>query len=190
MNSKTQWTLGATLIVVGAIAFGLSAQPFRGGDRRGDGPPRLDIAAAAQSLGVTEDALIEALGLPERGPQDGPRQGPRREDAERQPPDLAAAAEILGVSEQALRDALGDPSQGPPDLAAAAGALGITEEALREALGLPDGVPGDGHDPGDRGERRLAQRPPRLDFAAAAETLGVSVEALMDALGVSSQTGP
>ncbi len=47
-----------------------------------------DLAAAAQRLGITEQALRNAL-----GPQ--------------QPPDIDAAAQRLGISPQALRDALG-----------------------------------------------------------------------------------
>ena len=61
------------------------------GDQQGgnnqQGP---DLAAAAATLGVSEEALRDALGAP--------------------PPDLAAAAATLGgVSEEALRNALGDP---------------------------------------------------------------------------------
>ncbi|MEM7345663.1 MAG: DUF1566 domain-containing protein [Chloroflexota bacterium] len=52
-----------------------------------DGPP--DFAAAAAQLGVTEQALKDALGEP--------------------PPDFAAAAATLGITEQALREALGAP---------------------------------------------------------------------------------
>ncbi|RME75969.1 MAG: SH3 domain-containing protein [Chloroflexi bacterium] len=51
-----------------------------------------DLAAAAEELGVTEEALREALGDP--------------------PPDLEAAATALGVSVEALRNALGAPPEG------------------------------------------------------------------------------
>ncbi len=54
-------------------------------DQSSGSPP--DLAAAAATLGVTEQALKDALGPP--------------------PPDLAAAAATLGVTEQALQDALG-----------------------------------------------------------------------------------
>jgi hypothetical protein len=61
-----------------------NGQPGPGNAQPGGGP---DLAAAAARLGVSEQALREALGPP--------------------PPDLAAAAVKLGVSEQALREALG-----------------------------------------------------------------------------------
>jgi len=68
------------------------------GERRGDRPgghhPRLDLAGAAATLGTTEAALQEALGLP-LGPP------PR--------PDFAAAARQLGVTEAQLIEALGVP---------------------------------------------------------------------------------
>ncbi len=57
----------------------------------GNGPPPggPDLAAAAKKLGITEQALRDALGPP--------------------PPNLAAAAQKLGITEQALREALGIP---------------------------------------------------------------------------------
>ncbi|KAA3643032.1 MAG: YHYH protein [Chloroflexi bacterium] len=54
-----------------------------------------DLSAAAAQLGVSEEALRNALGAP--------------------PPDLAAAAQALGVSEDALRQALGVPAGGGPN---------------------------------------------------------------------------
>ena len=57
------------------------------GGAGGQGP---DFAAAAATLGVTEEALMEALGEPGQGE-----------------PDFAAAAEALGVTEAELMDALG-----------------------------------------------------------------------------------
>ena len=59
--------------------------------------PAIDYATAAFKLGVTEQALREALGEPGQ-----------------KPPDFAAAAQKLGVTEQALQDALGLPAGGPP----------------------------------------------------------------------------
>ena len=65
----------------------------------GNGPPGqsgqgggLDFATAAEQLGVTEEALLDALGDP--------------------PPDLEAAAAALGVSVEALQNALGAPPNG------------------------------------------------------------------------------
>ena len=48
-----------------------------------------DFAAAATTLGVTEEALIDALGDPQQGH-----------------PDFAAAAAVLGITEAELRKAL------------------------------------------------------------------------------------
>lgn len=65
--------------------FAINTGPNGGGPRQ-DGPP--DLAAAAQQLGITEQALMTALG-------------------DQRPPNLAQAAQQLGITEQALRDALG-----------------------------------------------------------------------------------
>lgn len=71
------------------------AQPGQDGQQR----PQIDLASAAATLGVSEDALRAALGDPSQGR-----------------PDLAAAAAQLGVSEEQLIAALGlppRPSGGP-----------------------------------------------------------------------------
>ena len=84
-------------------------QPTQGKPRR-RGP---DFAAAATKLGVTEQQLKDALGVPD---EITPGQRPPR-------PDFAAAATKLGVTEQQLKDALGKPPGGHhrrPDFAAAA----------------------------------------------------------------------
>ncbi len=57
--------------------------------------PRLDFAAAATELGLSEEAIRQALGAP--------------------PPDFDAAAAKLGVTTQELTDALGIPAGGPPN---------------------------------------------------------------------------
>ncbi|MEB3164059.1 MAG: hypothetical protein VKK80_12580 [Prochlorothrix sp.] len=138
------------------------------GERRGDRPgghhPRLDLAGAAATLGTTEAALKEALGVAE----------PPR-------PNFASAASQLGISEAQLYQAMGIPldaetgeplpPQTRPDLNAAAGQLGITRDQLIEALGLPLGPP------------------PRPDFAAAARQLGVTEAQLIEALGVPPHPG-
>ena len=66
----------------------------------GENPPEMtmDMAAAAEILGVTEEQLSEALEVMQEGF-----------------PDMAAVAEELGVSEEALREALGFPAGGPPE---------------------------------------------------------------------------
>ena len=70
------------------------------GQRR---PPRIDFAAAAAKLGVTEAQLKDALGAPANppSPSDKNQRPPR--------PDFKGAAAKLGVTEQQLTDALGIP---------------------------------------------------------------------------------
>jgi hypothetical protein len=105
--------------------------------------PRLDIKGAAATLGITEEQLVNALGIPPRPPR----------------PDFAAAAQKLGVSEADLKAALGVPANPPttpptpgqrpprPDFKAAAEKLGVTEEQLINALGIPPRPPQDGNQP-------------------------------------------
>ncbi len=105
--------------------------------------PRLDIKGAATTLGITEEQLVNALGIPPRRPR----------------PDFAAAAQKLGVSEADLKAALGVPTNPPstppapgqrpprPDFKAAAEKLGVTEEQLINALGIPPRPPQDGNQP-------------------------------------------
>ena len=101
----------------------------------GQGKP--EFATVAAELGVTEEVLIGALGIPARG-----------EDGGRHPQiDLTATASELGVSEEALQAALGEPGQGKPDFAAVAAELGVTEEVLIDALGIPAGGPSNGGQP-------------------------------------------
>lgn len=71
--------------------------PPVGQNSSGQGGPNIDLATAAATLGVSEDALAAALGDPSQGR-----------------PDIRAAAEILGVSQEALEIALGIPVGGPP----------------------------------------------------------------------------
>ncbi|WP_460204570.1 hypothetical protein [Scytonema sp. NUACC21] len=136
----------------------LIAQTSQQPNQRPDGqrrPPRPDFAAAAAKLGVTEQQLKDALGIPANPPTD-PNQRPPR-------PDFQAAAAKLGVTEQQLKDALGvRPHRRRPDFAAVAAKLGVTEQQLKDALGVPANSPTDPN-----------QRPPRPDFAAAAAKLGV-----------------
>jgi hypothetical protein len=77
---------------------GTMPTPPEGGTPRERPPaPAMDLAAAAEKLGVTEQQLSEALG-----------------DMQQGLPDLAAAAEKLGVSEDSLQEALGFPEGVPP----------------------------------------------------------------------------
>ena|GEM_PF-1601056 len=175
MNRNTKRALGISLLLISALAFGLVAQQMGGPQGEGE-RPQLDLAGAAETLGVTEEALIAALGLPE-APPERPERPARSEQATKPEPDLAGAAATLGITEDELIAALGDPSQGRPDLAAVASALGITEDELVAALGLPERPEGGG---GPQGEHEK----PEIDFAAAALELGVTEEALIEALGI------
>lgn len=76
--------------------LGLGAGPAGGPVAEGppDEVPNVDLNAAARQLGVTVEALFEALG-------------------DERPPDFAASARRLGVDEEELRGALGAPG-GPP----------------------------------------------------------------------------
>jgi hypothetical protein len=80
-------------------------QPPDGHQRR----PRPNFAAASQKLGVTEQQLKDALGVPANPPNPSDRgsRPPR--------PDFAAASQKLGVTEQQLKDALGIPPRPPGD---------------------------------------------------------------------------
>ncbi|QCO54521.1 YHYH protein [Pseudorhodobacter turbinis] len=87
-NFSTTATAG-----VGATRAGLGGRnepPRPGGGASGQMPPGFEVAAEA--LGVTPDALMQALGDPQAGP-----------------PDMAVAAEKLGITEDALRAALPPP---------------------------------------------------------------------------------
>lgn len=82
----------------GAPQGAADGQP--GGEVQQGGQPggQPDFAAAAATLGITEEELMAALG------DDG--QGP---------PDFAAAADILGITEESLMEALGISAGGPPN---------------------------------------------------------------------------
>jgi hypothetical protein len=84
--------------------------------------PAMDLATAAEKLGVTEQQLIEAL---------GEQQGL---------PDMAAAAEKLGVSEELLREALGFLEGSP------------TTGGLTPSGSPPEGKPSTGPEPTGQGQ--------------------------------------
>lgn len=78
-------------------------------------PPRIDFAAAAKQLGVTEAQLIEALGLPAKPPEP-----PTENNRPPSPPprprlDIPGAAKKLGVTEADLIKILGIPPRPPGD---------------------------------------------------------------------------
>ncbi|MFA9378261.1 MAG: DUF1566 domain-containing protein [Lachnotalea sp.] len=67
-----------------------SSEQMGPGGQNNSGQKQIDMAAAAEKLGVTEEVLIDALGEPGQGQ-----------------PDFASAAETLGITETELMDALG-----------------------------------------------------------------------------------
>ncbi len=82
---------------VASLPTGAPPSPPSGNVSDNGTRPSIDWAAAAKTLGVTEDSLQRALGT-----------------SNQTPPDMAAAARQLGVSEESLRQALGFPMGGPP----------------------------------------------------------------------------
>ncbi|WP_353258134.1 hypothetical protein [Prochlorothrix hollandica] len=197
------------------LAQGRSQEAGEGGDRGGPGgpggpggmgrPPRMDFAAAASQLGVSEQALKDALGAPpDGGPGEsgdrpptgvgrgqgqgqgrgqGQGQGRGQGRGNRPPhPDFAAAASTLGVSEEALKDALWD-NRTFPRLAEAATSLGISEATLKSALGIPTERPAT-----PEAMEALHEQRPTLTEAAA--TLGISEDELKAALGVPANFEP
>ncbi|MEG4291093.1 hypothetical protein QUB76_19865 [Microcoleus sp. D2B6] len=89
------------------------SQPEPSQERRH--PPRIDFAAAAKQLGVTEAELIEALGLPPNPPE--PPNDNNRPPSPPPPPrlDIPGAAKKLGVTEAELIKILGIPPRPPGD---------------------------------------------------------------------------
>jgi hypothetical protein len=102
------------------------SQPEPDRERRlGPHPPRIDFAAAAKQLGITEAELIEALGLPAKPPE---------------PPTASNSPPCL-------------PPPPPLDIPGAAKKLGVTEARLIQILGIPPRPPGDRNIP-DNSEKR------------------------------------
>ncbi len=131
---------------------GDTGRPGGSGDSQEEGgDARPDTAAAAAQLGVSEEALIAALGDPSQGA-----------------PDFAAAAEALGVAEDVLMSALGgSPEDGGMPPAEMVDDIGTPQESTSTADGT-------GTDPSDEDNV-----PQGLDLAAAAAWLGVTEEALI-----------
>lgn len=100
-------------------------------------PPRPDLAAAAAQLGTTEDELRESIYNVMREHRQNRQPGMPGD-----PPDFTALAQRYGVSADEFRQIVGMPNR--PDIAAAAAQLGVTEEALREALRSAHGGRGPG----------------------------------------------
>jgi len=81
------------------------ANPSGTADKKGPGQ-QIDLAAAAKTLGVTEDALKAALGVTDKTKEASTTPGAKPSGQPKQM-DLAAAAKTLGVTEDALKAALG-----------------------------------------------------------------------------------
>ena len=89
--------VGPELEFLGGDGAG-APQGAPGGTEGGQPGGMPDFAAAAEALGITEEALMSALGDPSQGQ-----------------PDFAAAAATLGITEEALIEALGISAGGPPN---------------------------------------------------------------------------
>ncbi len=110
-------TFGLTAPSYAAHPFHQVAQAVESPNRPPDSmrrTPRINFAAAAVKLGVTEAKLKNAMGLPAQPPS-------QSEQMKRPPrPNFKAAAAKLGVTEQQLVQALGLPPHPPsPDGASA-----------------------------------------------------------------------
>ncbi len=96
----------------------ISGSHAMGGEAMGEGGDAPDLAAAAETLGVSEQELQDALGGP--------------------PPDFAAAAETLGISEEEIQAAMGDMGGGGRG-EGEAGAEDINQQAeTEEVASQPD----------------------------------------------------
>jgi hypothetical protein len=108
-----------------ATTLGVTEDALKSALGTGNGQDRPDLATAATTLGVTEDALKSALGT-----GNGRGHGPCTMD-------YASIASSLGVSEDAVKSAFSSSGQGRPDFASIAGTLGVTEDALKAAMKPP-----------------------------------------------------
>jgi len=107
-----------------AKQLGVSPEALR--EALGGPPP--DIENGAKILGISEKKLMDALAIREYPDKSGEHKGPHDNNP------LKVAADKLGVDLEELRDALGPP---PPDVEAAAKKLGIDAEKIREAMAVP-----------------------------------------------------
>ncbi|MEG4802455.1 hypothetical protein QUB63_15240 [Microcoleus sp. ARI1-B5] len=126
MKNPALLALPATALLLGLSSFTLGdrttvsfnialAQSQPAPDRERRHPPRIDFAAAAKQLGITEAELIEALGLPAKPPEP-PSDNNRPLYPPPPPPlDIPGAAKKLGVTEARLIQILGIPPRPPGD---------------------------------------------------------------------------
>lgn len=124
-----------------------------------------DFAAAAATLGITEEAFMAALGDSSQGPSD-----------------FDAAATALGITAEELQNALGGGDVASADAAQPAEQPASTDTQPPASDGQPVG-PGGGGQGGPGGQ-------PMIDLAGAAAHLGVTEDALTAALGDASQGPP
>jgi hypothetical protein len=126
MKNLVLLALPATALLLGLSSFTLGdrttvsfniplAQSQPAPDRQRRHPPRIDFAAAAKQLGITEAKLIEVLGLPAKPPE--PPTANNSPPCLPPPPplDIPGAAKKLGVSEAQLIKILGIPPRPPGD---------------------------------------------------------------------------
>ena len=107
-----------------AKQLGVSPEALR--EALGGPPP--DIENGAKILGISEKNLMDALAIREYPDESGEHRSPHNNNP------LRVAADKLGVDLKELQDALGPP---PPDIEAAAKKLGIDAEKIREAMAVP-----------------------------------------------------
>ena len=107
-----------------AEQLGVSSEALR--EALGGPPP--DIENGAKILGISEKKLMDALAIREYPDKSGEHKGPHGNNP------LKVAADKLGVDMKELQDALGPP---PPDIEAAAKKLGIDSEEIRDAMAVP-----------------------------------------------------
>ena len=141
-------------------------------ERGGQGGQMPDFAAAAATLGITEEELVAALG-----------------DASQGPPDFEAVAATLGITAEELESALMSNSSAPTDTAPPSGQSADTSSYPAPPA---DNQQGDtaGQQAAPGGQQGGPGGQPMIDLAAAAETLGVTEEALIAAMGEPGQGAP
>ncbi len=134
-------------------------------------PQSPDLAVVAAQLGVTEEALMAALGEPGQGP-----------------PNSEAAAEALGVTVEELESALMNGSAAPTDAAQPSEQTADTN--TQPAVPAAPPMDANNQPPAPGGQQAGAGGQPMIDLSAAAAQLGVTEAALQAALGDANQGPP
>ncbi len=125
----------ATMLTQAAEKLGVTEQALANALNVTTNTP-VSLKSAAGQLGVTQQQLMDALGLPSRVTVTSGNTGIFADISNVTV--LTHAAEKLGVSEQTLADALNinTPTGKTTDLNSAAKQLGITQQQLADALGF------------------------------------------------------